>query len=115
MDLKVIPIKPLAESSAAGCACCRPRRHPADDPTTPPKDNDMIGTVASYSVTGMTCGHCVQAVTEELTALPGVSAVSVDLVPGDTSTVTITSDTPVTNEQIAAALSEAGDYHLSTA
>ena len=48
-------------------------------------------TTETYRVTGMTCEHCVAAVTEELTALEGVSAVSVDLVAGGTSTVTVES------------------------
>ncbi|WP_006243366.1 heavy-metal-associated domain-containing protein [Mycolicibacterium tusciae] len=72
-------------------------------------------TTISYPVTGMTCGHCVGAVTEELTALPGVTALSVDLVAGGTSTVTITSDTAIGDDQVAAALAEAGDYRLATA
>ena len=38
-------------------------------------------TSTTYHVTGMTCEHCVKAVTEELTELPGVSAVTVTLVP----------------------------------
>ncbi len=68
----------------------------------------------SYAVTGMTCGHCVGAVSAELSALPGVEAVAVDLVSGGISTVTLTADTPPTPQQIAAALDEAGDYHLVT-
>ena len=43
---------------------------------------------ATYRVTGMTCGHCVRAVSAELTGLGGVTGVSVDLVPGGTSAVT---------------------------
>jgi copper chaperone CopZ len=38
-----------------------------------------MSTTTTFSVTGMTCGHCVNAVTEELSALPGVTAVAVDL------------------------------------
>jgi copper chaperone len=71
-------------------------------------------TTADYRVTGMTCGHCVGAVTEEIAALSGVTGVSVDLVAGGTSTVTITSATPLTADQVAAALEEAGNYHLAT-
>ena len=67
----------------------------------------------SYAVTGMTCGHCVGAVSEELSALPGVTGVAVALVAGGISTVTISSETALTDEQIAAALDEAGDYHLT--
>ena len=46
----------------------------------------------SYAVTGMTCGHCVGAVSAELSALPGVEAVAVDLVSGGISTVTLTAE-----------------------
>ncbi|GAC1409092.1 MAG: heavy-metal-associated domain-containing protein [Mycobacterium sp.] len=68
---------------------------------------------ASYPVTGMSCGHCVTAVTEQFTALPGVIEVSVDLVAGGTSSVTLTSDTPLEADQVHAALHEAGDYNLA--
>jgi copper chaperone len=68
---------------------------------------------ATYQVTGMTCEHCTRAVSEELTALDGVTGVSVDLVPGATSAVTVSSATPVAEQAIAAALDEAGDYRLA--
>lgn len=67
----------------------------------------------TYSITGMTCGHCASAVTSELTALDGVTDVYVDLVAGGTSTVTVTSTQPLGDTQIAAALDEAGDYQLA--
>ena len=67
----------------------------------------------SYSVTGMTCGHCVSAVTSELKTLDGVSDVDVDLVAGGNSTVTVTSSQPLADSQVAAALDEAGDYGLA--
>lgn len=63
-------------------------------------------------VTGMTCGHCAHAVTEELSALPGVTSVAVDLVTGGSSTVTVEARGDLTTEQIAQALAEAGDYSL---
>jgi len=66
----------------------------------------------TYSVTGMTCGHCAHAVTSELKELDGVSEVHVDLVAGGTSTVTVTSSQPLDETQVAAALDEAGDYQL---
>jgi copper chaperone len=68
---------------------------------------------ATYHVTGMTCQHCVRAVTGELAALGGVSLVEVDLVPGGESLVTVASDAPLTEQMVAAALDEAGDYHLA--
>ena len=67
---------------------------------------------ATYRVTGMTCGHCVRAVSAELTGLGGVSGVSIDLVPDGTSAVTVTSDKPLAERAVAAALDEAGDYRL---
>ena len=67
----------------------------------------------SFPVTGMTCGHCVQAVTSEFETLDGVSHVEVELVAGGTSTVTVTSSTPLEDTQVAAALDEAGAYQLA--
>lgn len=65
-----------------------------------------------FPVTGMTCDNCVAAVTGELRSLTGVRAVHVDLVPGGTSTVTVTADRPVGADEVAKALDEAGDYRL---
>ena len=70
-------------------------------------------TATTYAVTGMTCEHCVHAVTEELTRLDGVTMVNVELVPGGTSTVTVTSDAPLSGAAVSAALDEAGDYRLT--
>jgi copper chaperone CopZ len=70
-------------------------------------------TSTTYQVTGMTCEHCVRAVTGELKNLDGVSDVTVDLVPGGPSAVTVTGETPPAAEAIAAALDEAGDYQLA--
>jgi copper chaperone len=65
-----------------------------------------------YAVRGMTCGHCVKAVTEELLALEGVTAVDVDLDSGGVSTVTVTSDRPVDEQAVRGAVDEAG-YELA--
>ena len=74
--------------------------------------NDTFGsgmmTDTTYQVEGMTCGHCVAAVTTELTALPGVQNVAVDLVPEGVSTVRVTSDATPDLEQVRAAIDEAG-------
>ncbi len=67
----------------------------------------------TFSVTGMTCGHCVGAVTSELEQIPGVTGVTVDLVAGGTSSVSVASDDPLSEPDIVAALDEAGDYHLA--
>ena len=53
----------------------------------------------------MTCGHCVNAVTEEVSALPGVTEVDVDLASGG---LTVTSDAPVDEAAVRAAVEEAG-------
>ena len=71
-----------------------------------------MASTATYHVTGMTCQHCVHAVTEELAGLDGVSSVEIDLVPGGESLVTVASDAPLAEEAVAAALDEAGDYHI---
>ena len=66
-----------------------------------------------FDVVGMTCGHCASAVTEELSALDGVSDVTVDLVAGGTSAVTVEAARELTPAEVAAALDEAGDYSLA--
>jgi copper chaperone CopZ len=82
--------------------------------TTPSRPDESAPAIStSYGVEGMTCGHCVSAVIEELGALDGVSTVSVDLAPGGTSTVTVAATRPLTDGQVAAALDEAGDYRLA--
>jgi copper chaperone len=71
-------------------------------------------TSATYHVTGMTCEHCVKAVSAELHALDGVSEVTVALVPGGASAVTVVSAAPLDAEAVEAALDEAGDYRLGS-
>nr|WP_296065674.1 heavy-metal-associated domain-containing protein [uncultured Actinoplanes sp.] len=65
----------------------------------------------TYTVTGMTCSHCVQAVTGEISALPGVADVQIDLSSG---AVTVTSEAPLEDEAVRAAVDEAG-YELAHA
>ncbi|MBY6351607.1 heavy-metal-associated domain-containing protein [Rhodococcoides corynebacterioides] len=62
-------------------------------------------TTTSITVTGMTCAHCVNAVTEEVGALDGVTGVTVDLATGR---VDVESDAPVSADALAAAVDEAG-------
>jgi copper chaperone len=62
-------------------------------------------TTSTYTVSGMTCAHCVSAVTSELNQLPGVDGVEVDLGGG---TVTVTSRAPLDPAAVAAAVEEAG-------
>jgi copper chaperone len=68
----------------------------------------------AYHVTGMTCDHCVHAVTDELLNIDGVSDVTVTLVPGGESTVTVASAGQLDPRTVGAALDEAGDYRLAT-
>ncbi len=66
-------------------------------------------TESTYTVTGMTCGHCVASVTEEVQEIPGVSDVQVVL---ETGALTVTSDQPVDAAAVQAAVEEAG-YQLA--
>ena len=62
-------------------------------------------STATYTVVGMTCGHCVGAVTGEVSQVPGVTAVDVDL---DSGGLTVTSETPVDESAVRSAVEEAG-------
>lgn len=62
----------------------------------------------TVNVSGMTCGHCVSSVTEELTELKGVENVSIDLNAGGISEVTITSTLTLDSAEIGEAVAEAG-------
>ena len=61
------------------------------------------------TVIGMTCDHCVRSVTEELMSVPGVTHVDVNLENGN---VSISSETPISEQQIAQAIESAG-YSLA--
>jgi copper chaperone len=62
-------------------------------------------TSSSYTVTGMTCGHCVNAVSSEIGKLAGVTDVAVDLATG---TVSVTSEAPLDPQAVRDAVDEAG-------
>lgn len=62
----------------------------------------------NVNVSGMTCGHCVSSVSEELESLAGVEDIAVDLNPGGISTVTITSTQQLSPSEIGEAVAEAG-------
>lgn len=64
----------------------------------------------TYTVSGMTCGHCVSSVTEEVTQIAGVSSVDVDLATGQ---VTVTSENELDPAQVRRAVEEAG-YQLAS-
>ena len=67
-----------------------------------------MSTTATYTVQGMTCGHCVASVTEEVSGIAGVSDVAVDL---ESGAVTVTSESPLDSATVKAAVEEAG-YEL---
>ncbi|MET9780931.1 heavy-metal-associated domain-containing protein [Nocardiopsis alba] len=64
----------------------------------------MVGT-AVYTVEGMSCGHCVNSVTEEVTGVSGVTDVKVDL---ESKKVTVTAEGPIDDAAVRAAIDEAG-------
>ncbi len=68
-------------------------------------------TIAVYQVQGMTCEHCVRAVTEELSTLSGVTDISIELNAGSLSAVHVTSSTALDEADVRAAVDEAG-YEL---
>lgn len=68
-----------------------------------------MSTITDYMVTGMTCAHCVAAVTGEVSALDGVTGVDVDLATGR---VRVVSDADLDTEAVREAVDEAG-YELA--
>ena len=69
----------------------------------------MTTQTQTYTVTGMTCGHCVASVSEEISEIPGVESVDVVL---DSGAVTVTSSQPLEEQAVRAAVEEAG-YQLA--
>ncbi len=112
--------EPSSGCGCGGCGCGESAAAPST-PTDrgaaaagpePAPEYAAAGHEHAFSVAGMTCEHCARAVTAELTALDGVTDVRVDLVAGGTSTVRVVSSTPLSDDTVAAALDEAGDYRL---
>jgi copper chaperone len=68
-----------------------------------------MSTTQNYTVTGMTCGHCVASVTEEVQEIPGIEDVEVVL---ETGSLTITSAEPVDDAAVKTAVEDAG-YQLA--
>jgi copper chaperone len=68
-----------------------------------------MSATATYTVTGMTCGHCVASVTEEVQEIPGVENVDVVL---ESGSLTVTSAAPVDDAAVKAAVEDAG-YQLA--
>ena len=68
--------------------------------------------VTTYEVKGMTCGHCAQSVTQEVSKLEGVSDVAVDL---ESGRVAVTTTAPLADDAVRAAVDEAGYQLVGTA
>ncbi len=66
--------------------------------------------IATYTVTGMTCGHCVMHVKQEVSGISGVTDVALTLEDGK---LEVTSATPVDFDRIVEAVAEAGDYSVA--
>ena len=95
-------IKDLGLTDASGgCGCGA-----AHTPIESKKNREAVAT--EYLVTGMTCSHCVASVTEEVSALAGVSSVEVDLKVGGESRVIVSGAAPVDPAAVQAAIEEAG-------
>lgn len=107
-----LPLLDATANNGCGCGGCgtTTTATTSEKPATS-KGTDM--TTQIYSVTGMTCGHCEHAISSELTTIDGVTDVSVDLVAGGTSSVTVTSTQPLDEAKVVAALDEAGEYQIA--
>ncbi|MHA7275917.1 heavy-metal-associated domain-containing protein [Arthrobacter sp. HLT1-21] len=71
-------------------------------------------STTTVNISGMTCGHCVDSVTEEILTIDGVQNVAVDLNKGGISTATVTSASVLDPEQIGEAVAEAGYLVVAT-
>ena len=104
-DIQITSRPGVAAAAAPhACGCCGDGSHGA----APAPVEVGAGAPDRFLVAGMTCGHCVGAVERELAALPGVSAVDITLVAGGTSSVSVTSSSPLARDDVAAAIEEAG-------
>jgi copper chaperone len=100
------PSRPtLLPMASTACACCTPTQA---TPSAPSALTAEPASTAEFGVAGMTCSHCVASVTEAVTAIDGVVDARVDLVVGGTSRVHISSDRPLRENTVKAAVAEAG-------
>ncbi|TFD44847.1 heavy-metal-associated domain-containing protein [Cryobacterium frigoriphilum] len=93
----------------ASCACGT-HSHALANPVAA----DAAQVTSTFEVSGMTCGHCVSSVTEEVSRLDGVSNVNVQLVVGGDSRVTVSSTDSLDRDAVAAAIHESGYELVST-
>lgn len=90
----------------ASCACGTHAHAPAN-----PVATDATPVTSTFEIAGMTCGHCVSSVTDEVSRLDGVSSVSVQLVVAGASRVTVSSTESLDRDAVAAAIHASG-YEL---
>ncbi len=93
---------PIVAAESAGCSCC-------STPSAKQLPPQAEGT--AYSVTGLTCGHCVQTVEKAVSALNGVTSAAVELVAGGTSRLSVSG--PHTEASVRDAVAAAG-YSLTS-
>lgn len=100
---------PSSNETATTTSCCGScSTDDAPQPVAATTENAMM--ISDYKVSGMTCAHCVGSVTQELSGLPGVTGVDVDLATG---TVSIMSTVALGVDSVREAVEEAG-YALAT-
>lgn len=112
----VVTADPDAALAASYAATGLTNASEAPRTTAAPRTSGITGMPKNLAseellVTGMTCGHCVASVKEEVGALAGVTAVEVVLKKGGESRVTVTTNGPIDRDALSAAIDEAG-YHL---
>lgn len=102
------PTSPLLPLASDGCGCCAPSTPSAtvSAPAVAAATDATPEGPTTYQVTGMTCGHCADNVTEAVSALP-----QVDLIAGGVSIVTVTGSVPL--ETVHRAIEETGYTVLS--
>lgn len=104
------PTSPLLPLASDGCGCCAPSTPSAtvSAPAVAAATDATPEGPTTYQVTGMTCGHCANNVTDALSALPQVDDVQVDFIAGGVSIVTVTGSVPL--ETVHRAIEETGGY-----
>jgi len=97
-------------SQNCGCGCSSNKADEANDllQITPRAQAAPVQTQTEVKISGMTCGHCVASVTEELKEIAGVDNVDVVLNASGISIATVSSSCAISEESIRNAIDEAG-------
>ena len=102
---------PLASTAEHGCSCCAPAAE-TKPAAAAAGTSEAQASGAQYALEGLTCGHCVQTVEKAVSRVPGVRSAAVGLVPGGTSSLTVTGTAD--QEALTAAVRSSG-YALTGA